>query len=144
MYFFCSFFFIMVNPRVCLSASGKYLIERETFDGTGARRMKTRVYLYSCCFGYFSSSNDICVCSVALPPHGLQHGRLHCPSLSPRVCSKLMSIESMMPSNHLILCHSLLLPPSNFPSSRVFSNESALHIRYPNYWSFSISLFVFL
>ena len=52
---------------------------------------------------------------------------------------KLMSIESMMPSNHLILCCPLLLP-SIFPSSRVFSNESVLHIRWPNYWSFSFSI----
>ena len=47
-----------------------------------------------------------------------------------------MSIESVMPSNHLILCHPLLLPPSIFPSIRVFSNESALHIRWAEYWSF--------
>ena len=52
---------------------------------------------------------------------------------------KLMSIESMMPSNHLILCHPLLLLPSIFPSIRVFSNESALCIRWPTYWSVSIS-----
>ena len=52
---------------------------------------------------------------------------------------KLMSIESVMPSNHLILCHPLLLPPSIFPSIRVFSNESAFHIRQPKDWSFSIS-----
>ena len=52
---------------------------------------------------------------------------------------KLMSIESVMPSNHLILCHPLLLPPSTFPSIRVFSNESALRIRWPKCWSFSIS-----
>ena len=51
---------------------------------------------------------------------------------------KLMSIESVMPSNHLILCHPLLLP-SIFPSIRLFSSESALHIRWPKYWSFSIS-----
>ena len=51
-----------------------------------------------------------------------------------------MSIESVMPSNHLILCHPLLLLPSIFPSIRVFSNESALHIRWPNYWSFSFSI----
>ena len=51
----------------------------------------------------------------------------------------LMSIESMMPSNHLILCHSVLLLPSVFPSIRVFSSESALCIRWPKYWSFSIS-----
>ena len=50
---------------------------------------------------------------------------------------KLMSIELVMPSNHLILCRPLLLPPSIFPSIRVFSSESALHIRWPKYWSFS-------
>ena len=48
-----------------------------------------------------------------------------------------MSIESVMPSNHFILCHPLLLLPSIFPSTRVFSNESTLHIRWPGYWSFS-------
>ena len=52
---------------------------------------------------------------------------------------KLMSIESVMPSNHLILCYPLLLPPSIFPSIRVFSNELVLHIRWPKYWSFSFS-----
>ena len=52
---------------------------------------------------------------------------------------KLMSIESVMPSNHLILCCPLLLLPSIFPSIRLFSNESVLHIRWPKYWSFSIS-----
>ena len=53
---------------------------------------------------------------------------------------KLMSIESVMPSNHLILCHPLLLLPSIFPSIRVFSNESALRIRWPKYWSFSFNI----
>ena len=53
---------------------------------------------------------------------------------------KLMSVELMMLSNHLVLCHSLLLLPSTFPSTRVFSNESALPIRWPNYWSFSFSI----
>ena len=53
---------------------------------------------------------------------------------------KLTSIEPVMPSNHLIFCCSLLLPPSIFPSIRVFSNESALHIRWPKYWSFSFSI----
>ena len=52
---------------------------------------------------------------------------------------KLMSIESVMPSNHLILCHPHLLPCSIFPSIRVFSNVSVLHIREPKYWSFSFS-----
>ena len=53
---------------------------------------------------------------------------------------KLMSIESVMPSNHLILCRPLLLLPSVFPGIRVFSNESVLHIRWPKYWSFSFSI----
>ena len=53
---------------------------------------------------------------------------------------KLMSIESVMPSNHLILCHPPLHLPSIFPSIRVFSNESALSIRWPNYWRFSLSI----
>jgi len=53
---------------------------------------------------------------------------------------KLMSIESVMPSNHLILCCPLLLLPSIFPSIRIFSNESVLHIRWPKYWSFSFSI----
>ena len=53
---------------------------------------------------------------------------------------KLMSMESVMPSNHLILCHPLLLLPSKLPSIKVFSNESALRIRWPKYWSFSFSI----
>ena len=53
---------------------------------------------------------------------------------------KLMFIESVMPSSHLILCRPLLLPPSIFPSIRVFSNESVLTIRWPKYWSFSFSI----
>ena len=57
-----------------------------------------------------------------------------------RSLPKLMSIESVMPSNHLILCRPLLLLPSIFPSIRVFSNESALHIRWPKYWSFSFNI----
>ena len=73
---------------------------------------------------FFSCS----VTSDSLQAHGLQHARLPCPSLSPSL-PKLMSIESMMPSNHLTLCYPLLLLPSIFPSIRVFSNESILHIR---------------
>ena len=53
---------------------------------------------------------------------------------------KIMSTESVMPSNHLVLCHLLLLLPSIFPSIQVFSNESVLHIRWPKYWSFSFSI----
>ena len=76
------------------------------------------------------------VLSNSLRPHGLQHTKLPCPSQS---LFKLMSIESVMSSNHLTLCCPLLLP-SIFPSIRVFSNESALHIRWPKYWHFSVSI----
>ena len=80
------------------------------------------------------------VVSDSLRPHGLQDVRLPCPSPTPGAYSKLMSIESMMPYNHLILCHPLLFPPSIFPSIRVFSKEPVLHIRWPKHWSFSFSI----
>ena len=78
------------------------------------------------------------VVSDSLWPHGLQHTRP--PITISRSLLKLMSIESVMPSNHLILCRPLFLSPSIFPSIRVFSNESALHIRWPKYWSFSFNI----
>ena len=71
------------------------------------------------------------VVSNSLWPHELRHARFPCPSPTPS-SPKLMSIEWVMPSNHLILCHPLLLLPSIFPNIRVFSNESALHIRWQN------------
>ena len=77
--------------------------------------------------------------SDSLQPHELQHSRIHCLTISQSLL-KLMSIELVMPSNHLILCHSLLLQTSTFPSIRVFSNESALQIWWPKYWSFSASV----
>ena len=67
-------------------------------------------------------------------------------SLSFTICQillELLSIESVMPSNHLVLCHSLLLLPSIFPSIRIFSNELALRIRWPKYWSFNLSISYF-
>ena len=77
--------------------------------------------------------------SNSLQPQEPQHTRLPCPSLSPRVCSFVFT-ESVMPSNHLILCHPFLLMPSIFPSIKVFSNQSALRIRWPKYWNFSFSI----
>ena len=77
--------------------------------------------------------------SDSLRPHELQHARPPCPSPTPSLL-KLMSMELVMPSNHLILCRPLLLPPSIFPSIRVFSSELVLHIRWPKYWSFSFSI----
>ena len=80
------------------------------------------------------------VLSDSLRPHGPQHARPPCLSPTPGVYPKLMSTESVMPFNHLILCCSLLLLPSIFPSIRVFSIESALSIMWPKYWSFSFSI----
>ena len=89
----------------------------------------------------FSSVHFSCsVMSDFLQPHGLQQARLPCPSPSPGVCSNSCALSRMMPSNHLILCYPLLLPPSTFPSIRVFSSELALHIRWPKYWHFSFSI----
>ena len=80
------------------------------------------------------------VVSDSLQPHGLQHARLPCPITNTQSLLKLMSIESVMPSNHLILCRPLLLLPSIFPRFRVFSHESVLRIRGPKYWSFSFNI----
>ena len=77
------------------------------------------------------------VVSDSLQPHGLQCSRLPCPSLSPRVCSGSCPLSRWCCPNHLILYCPLLLLPSIFHSIRVFSKESALHIRRPMYWSFS-------
>ena len=79
------------------------------------------------------------VMSDSLRPHGLHHTGLLVHHQLPELFI-LMSIESVMPSNHLILCRPLLLLPSIFPSIRVFSNESALPIRWPKYWNFSFSI----
>ena len=79
--------------------------------------------------------------SDSLQPHGLWHPRLlHHLELAQTHRSELKSIESVMPSNHLILCCLLLLLPSIFPNIRVFSNELAIRIRWPKYWSFSFSI----
>ena len=81
------------------------------------------------------------VVSDSLQPHGLPAA---CQASLSFIISwsllKLMSIESVMPSKHLILCHPLFLLPSILPSIRVFTNESVLHIRWPKYWSFSFGI----
>ena len=78
--------------------------------------------------------------SHSLRPHGLQHTRPPLSITNFQSLLILMSIESVMPLNHLILCHPLLRLPSIFSRVRVFSNESVLHIRWPKYWSFSFSI----
>ena len=75
----------------------------------------------------------------SLQPCGLQH-QASLSITNSQSLLKLLSIEPVMPSNHLILCHPLLLLPSIFPRIRVYSNESVLLIRWPNYWSFSFSI----
>ena len=82
--------------------------------------------------------NHSVISADSLPPHELQHARLPCFPISQSLL-KFMSIESMMPSNHLILCCPFTPMPSIIPSIRVFSNESVLPIRWEKYWSFSIS-----
>ena len=104
--------------------------------------MKSK-HMKSCSPSYviqFSSVQFSCsVVSDSLRPHESQHARPPCPSRIPS-SPKPMSIESVMPSSHLILCHPLLLLPPIPASIRVFSDESGLHIRWPQYWSFSFSI----
>ena len=90
-------------------------------------------HVFSCCSVQFSHS----VVSNSLRPHGLQHIRPPCPSSTPGNYSN--SCSSVMPSSHLILYCPLLLP-SIFPSIRIFSDKSALHIRWLKYWSFSSNI----
>ena len=80
------------------------------------------------------------VVSDSLQPYGLATCQASLSITNSWSLLKLMSIESVMLPNHLILCHPLLLPPSIFPSISVFSSESVLHIRWPKYWSFSFSI----
>ena len=93
---------------------------------------------------YESTGLSMLLFSNSVMPNSLQpHGLAHQASLSFTISwslLKLMSIDLVMPSNHLILCHPLLLLPSVFPSIRVFSNELTLHIRWPKYWSFSFNI----
>ena len=102
----------------------------------------------SCTWSSYSWLNHENTCSVqfshsvvsdSLRPQELQHARPPNPSPTPR-SPKFMCIESVMPSSHLILCWSLLLLPPIPPSIKVFSNESTLHMRWPKYWSFSLSI----
>ena len=94
--------------------------------------MELRSHMQHCCCCLVSAMSN------TLQVHRLHYTRLPCPSLSWSLLAFIF-IVSVMLSNHLILCHLFLLPPSIFPSIRVFSNESVLRIRWPKYWSFSIS-----
>ena len=91
------------------------------------------LFIYCCCFSVPEFSLTLWDPMDCSPPGFPVHHQL-------QSLLKLMSMDSVMPSNHLILCHPLLLPPSIFPSIRIFSNESVLHIRWPKYWSSSFSI----
>ena len=128
-----------------------YLVHHHKYGGLmptigwnmGFHGLEFYFILFYLCFALFicsvfSVQFSHSVMSNSSRPHEPQHARP--PWLNPRSSPKLMSIESVIPSNHLIVCHPLLLPPSIFPSIRVFSNESALCIRWPKYWSFSFNI----
>ena len=102
--------------------------------GVTKSRTRLRDFRFTLKCSTFSSVQSHQLVSNSLQCHGL-HTRLPCPSPTPRACSN--SRPLMMPSNHLILCSPLILPPSVFPTIRVFSNESVLHLRWPKHWSFS-------
>ena len=118
-------------------------------DKNTSRKEKTDIPDYRCKISNKILTNQIqqqlkgsvqfscSVVSNSLQPHESQHARPPCPSQS---SLKLVSIESVMPSSHLILCHPLLLLPPIPPSIRVISSESTLHMRWPKYWSFSFSI----
>ena len=99
----------------------------------GCQEQKQSTAHASCMQHHQFSSVHLLVRSDSLQPHGLQH-------MDTQSLPKPMFIGLVMPSNHLILCRPLLLLPSIFPGIRVFSSESALHIRWPKYWSFSFGI----
>ena len=122
-----------LNRLVLLS---RLLTNDENFTET-----QHKVYIYIYKLYIFSSVQfSHSVVSDSSRHHELQHVRPPCPSPTPGVHSDSTSIESVMPSSHLILCRPLLLLPPIPPSIRVFSNESTLHMRRPKYWSFSFSI----
>ena len=104
----------------------------ESFPWANINLEKNNCYMNYCCCSVTKSCLTFC------DAQELQHLRLLCPPLSPRVCSnscQFAQTESVMLPNHLTLCCSLLLLPSTFPSIRLFSSVPVLHIRWANYWS---------
>ena len=116
-----------INAFKMLQVKVDYILHNNSFF------LRIRVQFSSVQFSHSVIANS-------LRPPGLQHARPPCPSPTPRVYSNSYPSESVMPSNHLILCHPLFLLPSDIPNIRVFSNESILCSRWPEYWSFSFSI----
>jgi len=126
---------LLVNHALLAHISQTYVFFGSTFSCS----------LVSCSFSegiqrFSSVQFSRSVMSDSLRPHESQHTRPPCPSPTPGVHSDSMSIESVMPSSHLILCRPFLLLPPIPPSIKVFSSESALRMRWPKFWSFSFSI----
>ena len=117
MLLFHIYLFLFCNPLY---------FKNETFSSFVSLRIFSSVQLLSCVQLFATPLTAACQASLSIT--------------NPWSLLKLVSVESVIPSNHLILCRPLLLLPSIFPSIRVFSKESALHIRWPKYWSFSFSI----
>ena len=132
--FFSAQLFLLQLSHPCMTTGKTKALTTWTFIG------KVMSLLFNMLSQFSSVQFSYSVMSDSLQPHELQHARLSLSITNPRSLPKLISIESVMPSNHLILCRPLLLLPSIFPRIRVFSNESALHIRWPKYWSFSFNI----
>ena len=112
--------------------------KQKLLDSASTVKNNTGVIQHDFCFQFSSVQSLSCVQLFVNPWTAARQASLSITNTQSLV--KLMSIESVMPSNHLILCHPLLLLPSIFPSIRVFSNESALLIRWPKYQSFSFNI----
>ena len=128
------FYIIKILPYLCM-----YLERQDALWETiiHLEFLIEKIYIHNICV--FSQFSHLMV-SDSLRPHGLQHTRLPPSITKSQSLLKLMSIRLLMPSNHLILCCPRLVPPSIFPSIRVFSNESILCIRWPKYRSFSFHI----
>ena len=136
------FIFTNISPNLKIKIYWLYYIRKVNLLLT-FERLLTQMQSEDCkCLYKYMTLLSLFSCSVmsgSLRPHGLKHTRLPYPSLSPKVCSNSCPLVNQ-PSNHLILCRPLLLLPSIFPSIRVFSNKSALHIIWQKSWSFSFSI----
>ena len=127
------------DPRVNSSSWKLVPTPFSTSEETGWLPFPNGARIHMFIFQFSSVQFSRSVVSNSLLPHGLQHTSLPCPSPSPGACSNSCPSSRWCHPNHLILCHPLLHLPSIFPNVKVFFNESALHIRWPKYWSFSIS-----
>ena len=122
-----------------LKIMNKVMEKDKAHERTLERYCRTHIHTYVSCFSAFSSVQLLSCVRFFVTPWTAAHLASQSITNSWSLL-KLTSIELVMPSNHLILCRPLLLLPSVFPSIRVFSCESVLHIRWPKYWSFSFSI----